>query len=64
MRIWSYGGTLHVRTAQPAVLHVYTPTGALHARQTLSAGTTTFPLPPEIYIVKVGNATEKIAIGK
>jgi hypothetical protein len=34
MRIWSYGGTLHVRTAQPAVLHVYTLAGALHVRLT------------------------------
>jgi hypothetical protein len=62
--IWSSAGTLHVRTAQPAVLHVYTPAGALHAQQTLPAGETVLPLPPGIYIVKVGNATEKIVIGK
>jgi hypothetical protein len=64
MRIWSYAGTLHVRTAQSTTLHVYTLTGVLHAQQTLPAGATTLPLPPGMYIVKVGNATEKIVIGK
>jgi hypothetical protein len=64
MRIWSYGGNLHVRTAQPAVLHIYTPTGALHTQQTLPAGETTFLLPPGMYIVKVGDRTAKVVIGK
>jgi hypothetical protein len=62
MRIWSYGGTLHVRTAQPVVLHVYTLTGALHARQTLHAGETVLPLPPGIYVVRIGNAVRKAVI--
>jgi hypothetical protein len=64
MRIWSYGGNLHVRTAQPDVLHVHTLTGALHAQQTLPAGETTLPLPPGMYIVKVGDRTEKVVVGK
>jgi hypothetical protein len=62
MRIWSYGGTLHVRTAQPAVLHVYTLTGALHAQQTLPAGETVLPLPPGMYVVRIGNMVRKAVI--
>jgi hypothetical protein len=64
MRIWSYAGTLHVRTAQPAVLHAYTLTGALHTQQALPAGETALPLPPGMYIVKVGDRTAKVVIGK
>jgi hypothetical protein len=64
MRIWSYAGTLHVRTAQSTTLHVYTLTGVLYAQQTLPAGETTLLLPPGMYIVKVGDTTEKVVIGK
>jgi hypothetical protein len=62
MRIWSYGGTLHVRTAQPVVLHVYTLTGILHAQQTLPAGETVLPLPPGMYVVRIGNVVRKAVI--
>jgi hypothetical protein len=62
MRIWSYAGTLHVRTAQPAVLHIYTLAGTLHVRQTLSAGETAIPLPPGMYVVRIGNVVRKAVI--
>jgi hypothetical protein len=61
---WSHAGSLHVRTAQPAALSVYTLSGTLLTRQTLAAGETVIPLPQGIYIVRIGNTAHKIAITK
>jgi hypothetical protein len=61
--VWSYGGNLHVRTDRPAMLTVYSADGALIRQQTVGAAeTTTLPLPPGIYIVKLGDTTAKVAV--
>jgi hypothetical protein len=60
--VWSYAGSLHVRTMQSAPLNIYTLAGALLTRQTLSAGETVITLPQGIYIIQIGKTTHKIAV--
>jgi hypothetical protein len=62
--VWSAGSSLHIRTAQPATLNVYTLSGALLRRQMLPAGETAVPLPQGAYVVKVGNVSKKLLITK
>ncbi|MDR1381357.1 MAG: hypothetical protein LBJ47_07750, partial [Tannerella sp.] len=62
--VYAHGGSLHIRTVRAERTDIYTLDGARVYGRQVPAGTTTLPLPPGIYIVKVGNATEKIVIGK
>jgi hypothetical protein len=63
--VWSSGGVLHIRTAQPsAPLKIYTLSGALLRQQTLSAGETTVALPQGVYIVQAGGTVTKVVVGK
>jgi hypothetical protein len=60
--VWSYGGSLYVRTPQPAALYVYTVTGVLYRQQTLPAGETVVPLPQGTYFVQTGETVKKVLI--
>jgi hypothetical protein len=62
--VYAHGGSLHIRTVRAERTDIYTLDGARVYGRQVPAGTTTLPLPPGMYIVKVGNRTEKIAIGK
>jgi hypothetical protein len=62
--VYAHGGSLHIRTVRAERTDIYTLDGARVYGRRVPAGTTTLPLPPGMYIVKVGNATEKIVIGK
>jgi hypothetical protein len=62
--VYAHGGMLHIRTVRAERTDIYTLDGARVYGRQVPAGTTTLPLPPGMYIVKVGNRTEKIAIGK
>jgi hypothetical protein len=53
-QIWSYRNQLHVRTTNAiSELHVYTLSGQLHERRTLTAGETVLTLPPGVYVVTI-----------
>jgi hypothetical protein len=60
--VWSAGGSLHIRTAQPATLNVYTLNGALFHQQTLPAGETAVSLPQGTYFVQTGETVKKVLI--
>jgi hypothetical protein len=60
--VWSHGNALYINAPAPAVLSVYTLYGALQIRQSVSAGKTAVNLPRGLYIVKVGNASNKVFI--
>jgi hypothetical protein len=62
-KIWSSGGNLHISTPVSTSVSIYTLSGALYKQQTVGAGQTAIPLPPGIYVVKVGKEMVKVVVG-
>ena len=56
--VWSHGGKLYVRTAQPYTLYIYTLAGQLNKQQSVDAGETVIELPQGFYIVRKSINTE------
>ncbi|MDR1724669.1 MAG: T9SS type A sorting domain-containing protein, partial [Tannerella sp.] len=61
-KIWTSGRTLFVALQQQSDIQIYSITGALVRKQTLSAGDSSFTLNAGIYIVKVNGLTRKAII--
>jgi len=62
-KIWSSGGNLHISAPVATSVSIYTLSGALYKQQTVGAGQTAIPLPPGIYVVKVGKEMVKVVVG-
>jgi hypothetical protein len=62
LNIYTAAGSLHVNSATPCTLSIYTPAGTLVRHQTISAGETTLPHPRGLYIVRAGKEVKKVAI--
>jgi len=60
--IYASNSILHIIASQATNVEIYTQTGSVVRKQSLSAGETTISLSRGIYIVKVGNVVEKIVL--
>jgi hypothetical protein len=62
-RVWAHGNVLHIQSPADDEATIYSPTGLLQRRLTLSAGITRTTLPPGLYIVVLRNIpAQKIII--
>lgn len=61
-RIWSADGTLHIRTAAPTDVRIYTFDGSLRRAFRSDGGEQTLTLPPGSYIVVVGEVRYKVML--
>ena len=59
--VWSHGGKLYVRTAEPYTLYIYTLAGELYRQQAVDAGETVIDLPQGFYIVAMNGKRWKVA---
>ncbi|MDR0575240.1 MAG: hypothetical protein LBG96_14685 [Tannerella sp.] len=58
-RIWASNGKLYVETPKPGLLSVYSITGVMHTRKTIT-DSSAIPLPKGIYIVRLNEKTYKV----
>lgn len=61
VNIYSDNGNLIIETSSPALLKVYTVTGALKAARNITE-TESIPLPSGIYFIRLGNETYKVIV--
>ncbi|MDR1746567.1 MAG: leucine-rich repeat domain-containing protein [Tannerella sp.] len=61
-KVWSSDGNLYISVSDATTISIYTLSGALVKRQTVTAGNTTIPLPRGLYLVKYDNKTTKILV--
>jgi len=61
-KIWAAGSQLFINSSKPETVSIYSITGALMKRLTVSNGTTTLALPKGIYVVKFGFEVRKVII--
>lgn len=62
VKVYSQNHSLHIYTAQPVSVRVYTMQGQLHTNRNIEAGDTVIRLPIGIYLVNVADKTYKIVI--
>ncbi|WP_455638435.1 InlB B-repeat-containing protein [Parabacteroides sp.] len=61
-RVWSAEGSLHIRTAAPTPVRIYTFAGSLRRAFRSDGGEQTLTLPPGSYIVVVGEVRYKVML--
>ncbi|MDR1813960.1 MAG: T9SS type A sorting domain-containing protein [Tannerella sp.] len=61
-KIWAAGSQLFINSSKPETVNIYSITGALMKRLTVSDGTTTLALPKGMYIVKSATAVSKVIV--
>lgn len=62
IEIFQRNGTITIRTQKTIQVRVYTILGQLVSQATLSPGTSELKLSRGIYLVKIGNITQKVAL--
>ena len=62
IEIFQRNGVITIRTQKTIQVRVYTILGQLVSQATLSPGTSELKLSRGIYLVKIGNITQKVAL--
>jgi len=62
VKIYNLQSNLYVVTSTPGILSIYTAGGNLHSQRNVTAGETVINMPVGVYIVKLGDITQKIVI--
>ena len=62
LRIYAADGALHLALPSPETVYIYGISGAMVKTLTLPAGNHVQPLPPGVYVVRVGEKTEKVMV--
>lgn len=64
VKIYSKQSDLYVITGQADVLSIYNINGQLHSQRSIPAGQTVISMPTGVYVIKVGNTTQKVVISQ
>ena len=62
LRIYAADGALHLALPSPETVYIYGISGAMVKTLTLPAGNHVQPLPAGVYVVRVGEKTEKVMV--
>ncbi|RRD62038.1 T9SS type A sorting domain-containing protein, partial [Tannerella forsythia] len=62
LRMWAHGGALHLTLPNAATVHIYNVNGAIVKTLFLPSGDHVEPLPPGMYLVRVGERVTKIVV--
>ncbi|RRD57272.1 T9SS type A sorting domain-containing protein, partial [Tannerella forsythia] len=62
LRVYAHGGALHLTLPSPETVHLYHVSGAMVKTLFLPAGDHIQPLPPGVYLVRVGEQVRKILV--
>lgn len=62
VKVWSQQGRLHLQTSTAETAYIVTMEGRLHRVLHLSEGVHTLPLPPGIYLIRIGGKSYKVQL--